>query len=207
MDNNMMQMMMQMMMQNQQMMNMLMAQAMQQGTPSTPMMSTVAQNNETMSAQPSDSMNAQIAALQSQVDALQKQLAETTQELQQARQEVAMNKSTIKDATINSLTEKIQALEKISGRSIEEVTKDIEQGKTIIARKGASAHEAFKQMIDEGKLSKDTTMYADSEDILEAIEEAKDTDKTVEEILEQAKNETGKPIQMVEFNKPNEFGF
>lgn len=207
MDNNMMQMMMQMMMQNQQMMNMIMAQAMQQSTPSAPMMSTVAQNNETMSAQPSDSMNAQIVALQNQVDALQKQLATTTQELQQARQEVAKSKSVVKDAKFNDLIKKVQALEQISGRSIEEVTKDIEQGKTIIARKGASAHEAFKQMIDEGKLSKDTTMYADSEDILEAIEEAKDTDKTVEEILEQAKNETGKPIQMVEFNKPNEFGF
>lgn len=208
MDNNMMQMMMQMMMQNQQMMNMMMAQAMQQGTQTqTPMMSTVAQNNETMSAQPSDSMNAQIVALQNQVDALQKQLATTTQELQQARQEVAKSKSVVKDAKLDDLTKKVQALEQISGRSIEEVTKDIEQGKTIIARKGASAHEAFKQMIDEGKLSKDTTMYADSEDILEAIEEAKDTDKTVEEILEQAKNETGKPIQMVEFNKPNEFGF
>lgn len=206
MDNNMMQMMMQMMMQNQQMMNMLMAQAMQQGTPSTPMMSTVAQSNETMSAQPSETMTAQLAELQQQVESLKNQLSTTTQELKEARQQLAMNKSTVKEARLYELSTKIEKLEKVSGKSIEEVTKSIEQGKTIVPKSGLGAHEAYKQMIDEGRLDRDTTIYADSEDVLEAIEEAKDTGKTVEEILEQAEQEGRKP-KMIELTEPNEFGF
>ena len=87
MDNNMMQMMMQMMMQNQQMMNMMMAQAMQQGTQTqTPMMSTVAQSNETMSAQPSDTINAQIADLQRQIAELKNELKATKSQLATEKQ-------------------------------------------------------------------------------------------------------------------------
>ena len=85
--NNLEQMMLQLMMQNQQMMNLFMTQAMQQSTPTqTPMMSTIAQSNETMSAQPSDSINAQIADLQRQIAELQNELKATKSQLATEKQ-------------------------------------------------------------------------------------------------------------------------
>ena len=124
MDNNMMQMMMQMMMQNQQMMNMMMAQAMQQSTPTqTPMMATVAQNNETASAQPSETMNAQIADLQRQIADLQNQLAATTKELQQVREEKRSfsEKHFMAVQELNALRSTVSKAEAYLGETVEDI--------------------------------------------------------------------------------------
>ena len=195
MDNNQLQqMMMQMMMQNNQMMSMLMAQMMPNTmAPAAPTISIEAQGNQTNAV-------AQIKALQEQVEALKS-------ELQAARAETASVRKELSSATNISLD--VQELERVSGKSIKEVTESIKTGKVIVPRSGRGAHDAYKEMIDEGKLSKEV-MYADSEDVLEAIEEVKnngDGSKTVDELAEeiaQKKNKT----KMVEFSDAvNEFGF
>lgn len=124
MDNNLMQMMMQMMMQNQQMMNMMMAQAMQQNpSQATPMMETVAQNNETMSAQPSDSMNTQIADLQRQIESLKSQLEETKQALETERQDKKSfsEKHFMAVQELNTLKSTVSKAEAYLGQKIEDV--------------------------------------------------------------------------------------
>lgn len=124
MDNNMMQMMMQMMMQNQQMMNMLMAQAMQQNTTeATPVMSTIAQSNESMSAQPTTSMNEQIARLQQQVESLKSQLEETKQALETERQERRSfsEKHLMATQSLNALKSTVSKAEAYLGETIEEI--------------------------------------------------------------------------------------
>lgn len=124
MDNNLMQMMMQMMMQNQQMMNLLMAQAMQQDTSSqTPMMETVAQNNEAMSAQPINSMNEQVADLQRQIESLKSQLEETKQQLETERQERRSfsEKHFMAVQELNALKNTVSKAEAYLGQKIEDV--------------------------------------------------------------------------------------
>lgn len=195
MDNNQLQqMMMQMMMQNNQMMSMLMAQMMPNAVaPATPAISFESQGNQTNAA-------AQIRALQEQVETLKTELQAARAEVASARKELS--------STVNTSPE-VQELERISGKSIKEVIESIKTGKTIIPKSGKGAHDAYKEMIDEGKLSKEI-MYADSEDVLEAIEEVKNNgggSKTVDELAEEIAEKKNK-TKMVEFSDAvNEFGF
>ena len=195
MDNNQLQqMMMQMMMQNNQMMSMLMAQMMPNTmAPATPTISIESQGSQTNAV-------AQIKALQEQVEALKT-------ELQQARAETATVREKLSSTT--NISPDVQELERISGKSIKEVIESIKTGKVIVSRSGKGAHDAYKEMIDEGKLSKEI-MYADSEDVLEAIEEVKnngDGSKTVDELAEEIAEKKNK-TKMVEFSDAvNEFGF
>ena len=195
MDNNQLQqMMMQMMMQNNQMMSMLMAQMMPNTmAPVTPTISIEAQGNQTNAV-------AQIKALQEQVEALKS-------ELQAARAETASVRKELSSTT--NISPEVQELERISGKSIKEVIESIKTGKVIVPRSGRGAHDAYKEMIDDGKLSKEV-MYADSEDVLEAIEEVKnngDGSKTVDELAEEIAEKKNK-TKMVEFSDAvNEFGF
>lgn len=197
MDNNQMQqLMMQMMMQNNQMMSMLMAQMMpgqMPNTTATPSISFESQGNQT-------NASAQIKALQEQIEALKT-------ELQQARAEAATAREKLSSTTNTSPD--IQELERISGKSIKEVIESIKTGKVIVPKSGKGAHDAYKEMIDEGKLSKEI-MYADSEDVLEAIEEVKNNgggSKTVDELAEEIAEKKNK-TRMIEFSDAaNEFGF
>lgn len=195
MDNNQLQqMMMQMMMQNNQMMSMLMAQMMPNTmAPATPTISIESQGSQTNAV-------AQIKALQEQVEALKS-------ELQAARAETASVRKELSSTT--NISPDVQELERVSGKSIKEVIESIKTGKVIVPRSGRGAHDAYKEMIDEGKLSKEV-MYADSEDVLEAIEEVKnngDGSKTVDELAEEIAEKKNK-TKMVEFSDAvNEFGF
>lgn len=205
MDNNLMQMMMQMMMQNQQMMNMMMAQAMQQSTPaSKPMMETIAQNNEAMSAQPSDSVNAQISELKSQIESLKSQLATTTAKLTTTTKELQTARETItkmqQNITINVPEKQVEG----------QLT--LEDEIKYQSRHGSEGHENYTRIMDQ--LSEDDRQkvremyFADSDGVFSLEEMAQKKGTTFEDIFYALHPEMKDHPSMVEFTTDvNEFGF
>lgn len=222
------QMMMQMMLNNQQMTQM-MFQLMTQPQPNP-----VQETQSQIAATPTPQMMAQTGAaatniiangqgemtdLKQQLEDLKAQMAELQAQNQQLKEQNAAlqnaaSASVVSDAS-GSVLEKVKELEKLSGKSLDEIVESVKKNKKIVPKSGRGAYEAYKQMIDEGKLDRDTILYTDSEDVLEAIEEATGTDKTVEEVLEKAKendkkeNESAAPAKKknIKMEPANGYGF
>lgn len=215
MNEQMMQMMMQMMINNQQMTQMVM-QMMQQPQPN-PTEEVSAQ----LKGQPSPSVMAQTGAASVNVIAngevadLKQQLADLKAqiaELQAQNQQLQEQNAALTSGGNKEVVEKVRELENISGKSIDEIMEDIKANKRIVPKKGKGAHDAYAQMIEEGRLDRDTVLYASSDDVLEAIEEASGTNKTVDEVLREAAQSEDKsfvPSQKrdIKMEPVNEFGF
>lgn len=141
-------------------------------------------------------MQAQIAEMQAQITGLENVKAQTT-----APQKLSSeDKATLKKA---------EELKNLTGKSLDKIMENIKSGKIVLPKQGAAAQEAYAQMIEEGRLSRNTVFYTDSEDVIEAIEDAAGTNKTIEEILEKAEKETDKPPRRnkIEQTPVNDFGF
>lgn len=211
------QMMMQMMAQQNQMMQTMMMQLMTQpnpnpmqvAAPTLPNTQQIAQQSSaavSASVQEVNDLKSEIEKLKLELAAAQSELSETKSALSESRAKVS--ELTAKTSALSNVSEKVNKLEELTGKSIEDITTRISKNEKIIPRSGKGAHDVFAEMIDEGKLDKDDIIYADSDDVLDAIEESQSSTLSPKELLAQKRKEMEKN-QMVDFNSTptNEFGF
>lgn len=154
-------------------------------------------------------LQAEIAALKQQLMDAQTQLTNMQGQLASANERASAAEAKASASAANAgsnsdLFAKVSKLEEVAGKSIEDITKEISEGKKIVPKKGKGAQQAFKEMIDQGRASRDELRVLDSEDVLEMIEEDSNTDKSFEELISEKINEGQKAINR---GDTNDFGF
>ena len=155
-----------------------------------------------------------IKELEAQITTLTAQLAEarTNAEREQQEKENIQGEAQRKlekaeekaQKELLKLQKKVEKLEKVSGRKIEQLTEDLQKNRKVIPHEGRGAHDAYAEMIDAGKLTRDQADYMDSEDVLDAIEKDENGEGRLEDLLANAEKTTEEQMN----NQPtNELGF
>lgn len=166
------------------------------------------QSNAAVSAsvQEINDLKSEITNLKAQLQAAQSELTSTKAALSESQTKVSELKA--KTSALSDVKEKISKLEELTGKSIEDITSRISKNEKVIPRKGKGAHDVFAEMIDEGKLDRDDIIYADSEDVLDAIEDSQDSTLSPKELLAKKQKEA-EQNKMKEFSSTptNQFGF
>lgn len=145
-------------------------------------------------------LEAEIASLTTQLTTLKQQSEREKEEIQ--RQAAELQEKTQRE--LLKLQEKIDKLEKASGRKIEKLTEDLQKNRKVIPHEGRGAHDAYAEMIDAGKLTRDQADFMDSEDVLDAIEKDENGEGRLEDLLAKAEQTTE---EQTNSQPTNEFGF